>query len=172
MLHVDIWLTFWNLIMFQQVAPYCASKWAVEGLSRSVAKELPSGLAIVALNPGVINTDMLMSCFGGSAALYQTPEAWYHPFFFFFLCSICFSTFSYLFCLLFTNIQLKQDFMHTYQMKEKHDDIELEYTWFLQKKCIKTDQSLSWEIWEGICLKISDKSEAWYQNELISNNWF
>ena len=83
MLHVDIWLTFWNLIMFQQVAPYCASKWAVEGLSRSVAKELPSGLAIVALNPGVINTDMLMSCFGGSAALYQTPEAWYHPFFFF-----------------------------------------------------------------------------------------
>ncbi|XP_041010928.1 NADPH-dependent pterin aldehyde reductase isoform X1 [Juglans microcarpa x Juglans regia] len=59
------------------VAPYCASKWAVEGLTRSVAKELPDGMAIVALNPGVINTDMLASCFGNSAALYQAPEAWY-----------------------------------------------------------------------------------------------
>lgn len=58
------------------VAPYCASKWAVEGLTRSVAKELPDGIAIVALNPGVINTDMLASCFGNSAALYQAPEAW------------------------------------------------------------------------------------------------
>ena len=61
--------------MFEQVAPYCASKWAIEGLSRSVAKELPSGLAIVALNPGVINTDMLTSFFGNSSTLYQTPEA-------------------------------------------------------------------------------------------------
>lgn len=58
------------------VAPYCASKWAVEGLTRSVAKELTDGMAIIALNPGVINTDMLVSCFGNSAALYQAPEAW------------------------------------------------------------------------------------------------
>jgi hypothetical protein len=42
-----------------------------------VAKELPDGMAIVALNPGVINTDMLASCFGSSAAMYQAPEAWY-----------------------------------------------------------------------------------------------
>ncbi|PON63551.1 Short-chain dehydrogenase/reductase [Parasponia andersonii] len=58
------------------VAPYCASKWAVEGLTKSVAKELPEGMAVVALNPGVINTDMLASCFGNSAGLYQTPESW------------------------------------------------------------------------------------------------
>lgn len=58
------------------VAPYCASKWAVEGLTKSVAKELPEGMAIVALNPGVINTDMLVSCFGNSAELYQTPKSW------------------------------------------------------------------------------------------------
>lgn len=64
-------------IEHQQVAPYCASKWAIEGLTRSVAKELPSGVAIVALSPGVINTDMLVSCFGSSASLYQLPEAWY-----------------------------------------------------------------------------------------------
>lgn len=58
------------------VGPYCASKWAIEGLSKSVAKEVPEGMAVVALNPGVINTDMLASCFGASASLYQTPEAW------------------------------------------------------------------------------------------------
>lgn len=66
-----------NLIVFHKVAPYCASKWAVEGLSRAVAKELPDGMAVVALNPGVIHTDMLASCFGASAALYQAPDAWY-----------------------------------------------------------------------------------------------
>ncbi|WOG82525.1 hypothetical protein DCAR_0101690 [Daucus carota subsp. sativus] len=66
----------WGRSAAAQVAPYCASKWAVEGLSRSVAKELPSGVAIVALNPGVVNTDMLASCFGNSASLYQQPEAW------------------------------------------------------------------------------------------------
>ncbi|KAI4375828.1 hypothetical protein MLD38_013650 [Melastoma candidum] len=58
------------------VAPYCASKWAIEGLSRSVAKEVPEGVAVVALNPGVVNTDMLASCFGNSASLYQAPDAW------------------------------------------------------------------------------------------------
>ncbi|CAN0899466.1 NADPH-dependent pterin aldehyde reductase [Linum grandiflorum] len=63
-------------INLSQVAPYCASKWAIEGLSRSVAKELPDGMAIVALNPGVIHTEMLASCFGTSAALYQAPDAW------------------------------------------------------------------------------------------------
>lgn len=34
-------------------------------------------MAAVALSPGVINTEMLQSCFGNSASLYQTPEAWY-----------------------------------------------------------------------------------------------
>ncbi|PPD83045.1 hypothetical protein GOBAR_DD20033 [Gossypium barbadense] len=58
------------------VAPYCASKWAVEGLSRAVAKEMPDGFAVVALSPGVINTEMLQSCFGNSASGYQTPDAW------------------------------------------------------------------------------------------------
>nr|XP_043610512.1 NADPH-dependent pterin aldehyde reductase isoform X2 [Erigeron canadensis] len=66
----------WGRSAAAQVAPYCASKWAVEGLSKSVAKELPSGMAIVALNPGVINTDMLASCFGSSSSLYQTPDSW------------------------------------------------------------------------------------------------
>ncbi|KAF8108058.1 hypothetical protein N665_0115s0067 [Sinapis alba] len=58
------------------VAPYCASKWAIEGLSRSVAKEVAEGMAVVALNPGVINTELLTSCFGNTASLYQAPDAW------------------------------------------------------------------------------------------------
>ncbi|XP_022994417.1 NADPH-dependent pterin aldehyde reductase-like isoform X2 [Cucurbita maxima] len=58
------------------IAPYCASKWAVEGLSKSVAKELPEGMAVVALDPGTINTDMLVSATGSSASKYLTPERW------------------------------------------------------------------------------------------------
>ena len=65
-----------NCTLSFQVAPYCASKWAIEGLTRSLAKELPPGLAAIALSPGVVNTDMLNSCFGSSAALYQTTETW------------------------------------------------------------------------------------------------
>ena len=65
-----------NHMFLLQVAPYCASKWAIEGLTRSLAKELPPGLAAIALSPGVVNTDMLTSCFGSSAALYQTTETW------------------------------------------------------------------------------------------------
>lgn len=60
-----------------QFAPYCASKWAVEGLSKSIAKELPEGMTIVALDPGIIYTDMLVSCLGDFAPQYQSPKHWY-----------------------------------------------------------------------------------------------
>ncbi|KAK3414324.1 hypothetical protein EUGRSUZ_I02792, partial [Eucalyptus grandis] len=66
----------WGRSTAALVAPYCASKWAVEGLTKSVAEELPDGMAVVALNPGVINTDLLASCFGDSASYYQAPDAW------------------------------------------------------------------------------------------------
>lgn len=58
------------------VAPYCASKWAIEGLTRSLAKDLPKGMAAIPLNPGIINTDMLRSCFGNEAGQYPTAEEW------------------------------------------------------------------------------------------------
>lgn len=58
------------------VAPYCATKWAIEGLTQALAQELPAGMAAVPFNPGIIATDMLQSCFGGSAADYPKPEAW------------------------------------------------------------------------------------------------
>ncbi|KAL9270034.1 NADPH-dependent pterin aldehyde reductase-like protein [Drosera capensis] len=66
----------WGRSAAAQVAPYCASKWAVEGLSRSVAKELTGGVAIIALSPGVVHTDMLESCFGSSASVYPSPDQW------------------------------------------------------------------------------------------------
>ncbi len=58
------------------VAPYCASKWAVEGLSQSMAHEVPQGMAVVALNPGIIDTDMLRLCWPGNAASFEGPMAW------------------------------------------------------------------------------------------------
>ncbi|MGO8931613.1 MAG: SDR family oxidoreductase [Limisphaerales bacterium] len=66
----------WGRSTDAEVAPYCASKWAIEGLTQALAQELPSGLAAVALNPGIINTDMLQSCFGASASGYLSPEEW------------------------------------------------------------------------------------------------
>jgi NAD(P)-dependent dehydrogenase (short-subunit alcohol dehydrogenase family) len=66
----------WGRSTDAEVAPYCATKWAVEGLTQAFAQELPSGMAAVALNPGIINTDMLQSCFGGSATGYPSPAEW------------------------------------------------------------------------------------------------
>ena len=68
--------SYWGQSTAPEVGPYCASKWGVEGLSRSLAQELPSGLTSVAFNPGIINTDMLRSCFGETATSYEKPESW------------------------------------------------------------------------------------------------
>ena len=48
----------------------------VEGLTRSLSQELPAGMAAVAFNPGVINTDMLRSTFGEQASEYPSPQEW------------------------------------------------------------------------------------------------
>jgi len=66
----------WGRSTSPQVAPYCATKWAVEGLTRALSDELPYGLSAVPLNPGVIHTDLLESCFGQQASQYPSPGAW------------------------------------------------------------------------------------------------
>ena len=66
----------WGRSVASDVAPYCASKWAIEGLTQALAEELPRGMAAVPLNPGIIDTDMLRSCFGGSASRYPAPKKW------------------------------------------------------------------------------------------------
>jgi NAD(P)-dependent dehydrogenase (short-subunit alcohol dehydrogenase family) len=66
----------WGRSTSPEVAPYCASKFAVEGLTKALAQELPSGMAAVPLNPGVIDTDMLRLCWGDSAGAYPPPQQW------------------------------------------------------------------------------------------------
>jgi len=66
----------WGRSVSADVAVYCASKWAIEGMTQALAQDLPDGLAAVPVNPGIINTEMLQSCFGDGANDAPTPEAW------------------------------------------------------------------------------------------------
>lgn len=66
----------WGRSVSPKVAPYCASKWAIEGMTAAMAQELPPGLAAVAVNPGIINTPMLQSCFGKGAESHPDPDRW------------------------------------------------------------------------------------------------
>ncbi len=66
----------WGRSVSSDVAPYCASKWAIEGLTKALAEELPRSLSAVPLNPGIINTEMLETCFGDAASSYPGPEEW------------------------------------------------------------------------------------------------
>lgn len=66
----------WGRSVSAEVAPYCATKWAIEGLTKALAQELPQGMAAIALNPGIIDTDMLRACLGREAAKYPKPYDW------------------------------------------------------------------------------------------------
>ncbi|MBD5782205.1 SDR family oxidoreductase [Pelagicoccus sp. NFK12] len=66
----------WGRSTSPEVAPYCATKWAVEGLSQAMAQELPAGVAVAAMNPGIIDTAMLRSCFGEGARGYGKASDW------------------------------------------------------------------------------------------------
>ena len=66
----------WGRSTSPEVGPYCATKWAIEGLTQSLAQELPSGMAAIPLNPGIINTELLQSCFGSGAGHYPDPDEW------------------------------------------------------------------------------------------------
>jgi NAD(P)-dependent dehydrogenase (short-subunit alcohol dehydrogenase family) len=66
----------WGHSTSPEVAPYCASKYAIEGLTLALAQELPSGMAAIPLNPGIIDTQMLRSCFGAEAGQYPSAAGW------------------------------------------------------------------------------------------------
>ncbi len=66
----------WGRSVSADVASYCATKWAIEGMSLALAEDLPDGIAAIPVNPGVINTDMLQSCFGPSASQAPTANQW------------------------------------------------------------------------------------------------
>jgi NAD(P)-dependent dehydrogenase (short-subunit alcohol dehydrogenase family) len=66
----------WGRSVSAGVAPYCATKWAIEGLTQALAKELPAGMAAVPLNPGIIDTAMLRQAKGEAATAYPQAAAW------------------------------------------------------------------------------------------------
>lgn len=66
----------WGREVAAKASLYCASKWAVEGMTRAFAKELLPTMAAVSLHPGIINTRGLRKGFGEDANQYPTPEEW------------------------------------------------------------------------------------------------
>ena len=66
----------WGRSTAPGMAPYCASKWAIEGLTSALAQDLPQGLGAVAVSPGIVATDMLRKSWGSSAEDFPTPELW------------------------------------------------------------------------------------------------
>ena len=62
---------------FSQISPYCTSKFAIEGLSKSIAQELPEEMACIPLSPGVIDTDLLKVHWGTEpASKCPNPTQW------------------------------------------------------------------------------------------------
>lgn len=66
----------WGRSTSPEVAAYCCTKFGIEGLTKALAKELPPGLAAIPLNPGVIDTRMLRSCWGEGAGSSPSPAEW------------------------------------------------------------------------------------------------
>jgi NAD(P)-dependent dehydrogenase (short-subunit alcohol dehydrogenase family) len=66
----------WGRCTAPEVAPYCATKYAIEGLSQAAAQETGGKVAVIPLNPGIIDTDMLRSCFGEEAAGFPDAAEW------------------------------------------------------------------------------------------------
>lgn len=71
----------WGTRFEAEMAPYCATKWAVVALTRVLAEELkPQGISAVGLNPGIVRTAMLQrylgSFTGTEISTYPTPTEW------------------------------------------------------------------------------------------------
>jgi NAD(P)-dependent dehydrogenase (short-subunit alcohol dehydrogenase family) len=66
----------WGRSVDAEVGPYCATKWAIEGLTKALAEELPDDMAAIPLNPGIIDTEMLRASFGDEAGQYPNADTW------------------------------------------------------------------------------------------------
>ncbi|MHC4224277.1 MAG: SDR family oxidoreductase [Planctomycetota bacterium] len=64
----------WGRVAAPKQSPYCATKFAVEALSGSLSREVAPGVAVVAVNPGVVGTEMLATCFEGAVEGATAPE--------------------------------------------------------------------------------------------------
>jgi len=68
--------SYWGREGAKRVVPYCASKYAVEGICQSLALELDAPMFSVPLNPGIIDTEMLYACFGEHSHEYPNANEW------------------------------------------------------------------------------------------------
>lgn len=66
----------WGRCTAADVAPYCATKYAIEGLSMATAQDTGGKVAVIPMNPGIIDTDMLRSTFGSGAAGFPDADDW------------------------------------------------------------------------------------------------
>jgi NAD(P)-dependent dehydrogenase (short-subunit alcohol dehydrogenase family) len=67
----------WGRIAAPQAALFCASKWAIEGLTQALAQELPPGMAAVTFSPTAVHTQALEIIHGvEKAKTYITPNFW------------------------------------------------------------------------------------------------
>lgn len=66
----------WGRCTAADVAPYCATKYAIEGLSMAAAQDTGGKVAVIPMNPGIIDTDMLRSTFGGEAGGFPDADDW------------------------------------------------------------------------------------------------
>ena len=67
----------WGRAGKEGLAPYCASKYAIEGLTDSVSRELPDGVSVYVLDPGDgIQTDMLSTCLPDYYPEAPSADAW------------------------------------------------------------------------------------------------
>jgi NAD(P)-dependent dehydrogenase (short-subunit alcohol dehydrogenase family) len=71
----------WGKRYEKNMAPYCASKWAVVALTHALAEELrPEGVAAIGLNPGIVKTQMLQRYLGSRSMRnmsgYPSPADW------------------------------------------------------------------------------------------------
>ena len=60
----------------RNLAPYCARKWAIDGLMKAIARDLPKTMASIPMNPCDINTDMYRSNWPDNAPNKPSPEEW------------------------------------------------------------------------------------------------
>ena len=69
----------WGQSIEKYMTAYCATKWAMVATSRALAEELRKDrIAVVALNPGIVNTAMLQRYLGRSESspAYPRPDEW------------------------------------------------------------------------------------------------
>ncbi|WP_269540878.1 SDR family oxidoreductase [Cerasicoccus fimbriatus] len=61
---------------YPKIAPYCATKHAIEGILKSLALELSPPMASVPVQPGLIDTDLLRGHYGERSREQASPERW------------------------------------------------------------------------------------------------